>query len=215
MEILYVDDELLVVNKDAGMAAVPGGWEAGGPSLAGALEAEYGRVWIVHRLDRVTSGVIVFARSAAAHRTLSQMFESRDVHKTYHALVCGVPGWEQYACRLPLLADVGHRHRTVVNQKRGQAALTRFRLLRGALDAALVEASPETGRTHQIRAHLSALDFPILGDTLYGAPSSDLIARPALHAYSLVFEYSGKIRRFTAPYPQDFRQALDKLEKGK
>ena len=217
MEILFEDPVLLAVNKPAGMAAVPGGWEQAGPSLLETLEAERGRLWIVHRLDRVTSGVIVFARSAEAHRTLSQEFESRNVHKTYLAIVCGAPGWNDYACRLPLLVDVGHNHRTVVNKKKGQEALTRFRVRERFTGHALLEASPETGRTHQIRSHLSALGFPILADTLYRAEPTDLIDRPALHAQSLRLTHpqSGQPLALTAPYPDDFAAALARLRAGR
>ena len=212
--VLYIDDDLLVADKPAGVAAVPGGWETGEASLFEQLEAEHGKLWIVHRLDRITSGVIVYARNAEAHRTLSGSFESREVHKTYHALVVGCPDWNEYACRLPLRADVGHNHRTAINHSEGQAALTRFRLRERFRANALLEASPETGRTHQIRAHIAALRFPILGDELYRAPSTELIERPALHAWSLELEYGGKPLAFNAPYPKDFQQALEKLRAG-
>jgi RluA family pseudouridine synthase len=214
-QVLHADEQILVADKPAGMAAVPGGWEKDDPSLLKQLEAEYGRLWIVHRLDKVTSGVIVFARTAEAHRTLSLLFETRAVHKAYHAILCGVPVWDEYTCRLPLLVDVGHNHRTAVNRKSGQAALTRLRVRERFAAYALVEASPETGRTHQIRAHLSALGFPILADRLYRAPATELIERPALHAYSLELEYGDRPFSFTAPYPEDILQALKKIGAGR
>ena len=213
--VLHADEQILVAAKPAGMAAVPGGWEIDAPSLLETLAAEYGHLWIVHRLDKITSGVIVYARSAEAHRTLSLLFESHEVHKTYHAIVCGRPEWNDYTCRLPLRADVGHNHRTVINHSEGQAALTRFRVRERFRGHALLEAAPETGRTHQIRAHIAALQFPILADSLYRAPNTELIARPALHAYSLEFEFGGNPLDFTAPYPQDFLQALEQLRAGR
>ena len=214
-DVLYSDDELLVVNKPAGISAVPGGWDPDEASLSRRLEGEFGRVWIVHRLDKVTSGAILFARTAEAHRAMSLLFETRAMHKVYHALVVGCPEWNEYACRLPLRADVGHNHRTVINHSEGQPALTRFRVRERFHLHALLEAAPETGRTHQIRAHIAALQFPILADRLYRAPSTSLIDRPALHAYSLEFEAGGKPLAITAPYPPDFREALETLRAGR
>ena len=110
--ILYQDDWLLAVNKPAGLATVPGGWGKDAPALVKLLEADYGRLWIVHRLDKVTSGVVVFARTAEAHRTLSLLFESHAVVKTYHAIVCGAPKWDEHTARHPLRINVGHGHLT-------------------------------------------------------------------------------------------------------
>ena len=222
LSIIYSDKELLIVNKPPGIATVPGGWEKDAPNLVELLEADLGRVWIVHRLDKITSGAIVFARTAEAHRTLSLLFESRSVTKTYHTIVCGAPRWNEHTARHPLRINVGHGHRTVVDHVKGKPAKTRFHVLeRFAVPApdrgyALLEAMPATGRTHQIRAHLAALGFPILADSLYGAPlvGQDSILsphRPALHAYSLEFEFNGTPFSFTAPYPDDFAQALQKL----
>jgi tRNA pseudouridine32 synthase/23S rRNA pseudouridine746 synthase len=215
--ILHSDDQFLAAAKPAGMATVPGGWDSDSPSLLKVLEGEYGRLWIVHRLDKVTSGVVVFARSAEAHRALSLAFESHAVHKTYVAIVNGTPEWNDYACRLPLLVDVGHNHRTVINKTNGQVALTRFRVRERYAAHALLEASPETGRTHQIRAHISALGFPVLADTLYRAEPTDLINRPALHAQSLTLTHpvSGQILTLTAPIPADFAAALARLKQAK
>ncbi|MBI4730556.1 MAG: RluA family pseudouridine synthase [Chloroflexi bacterium] len=211
MNILHLDDQLVALNKPAGIAAVPGGWEKDAPSLVKMLEADYGKVWIVHRLDKVTSGVILFARTAAAHRTLSLIFETRAVHKVYRAIVCGVPGWDEHTARHRLLPDVGHKHRTVIDHVHGKSAVTQFRVLERIGSHTMLEATPETGRTHQVRAHVSALGFPLVADTLYGAPETDIISRPALHAFSLEFEFEGKPFSFTAPYPNDFAEALKKI----
>jgi RluA family pseudouridine synthase len=214
-ELIYSDYDLLVVNKPAGIPSTGGGWGQETPSLAKQLEIEYGRVWIVHRLDKGTSGLIVFARNAAAHRAMSLLFESHQIIKTYHALVCGLPAWEEESTRLPLRADVGHSHRTAVDRKRGIAALTRFRVQERFPQHTLLTAAPETGRTHQVRAHAAALGFPLLADTLYGAPPTDLIPRPALHAYSLELHYRDRLFTWTAPYPPDFAKALDQLRAGR
>jgi RluA family pseudouridine synthase len=213
MEILYDDENFIVVNKPPLLASVPGGWAdaSAGENLVEQLTSAYGRIWIVHRLDRGTSGVILFARNAVSHRALSISFESHQVHKEYHALVCNVPNWEEHVARHLLRQDVGHAHRTVVDHLRGKSAVTRFRVLERFSSHSLLKAVPETGRTHQVRAHASALGFPLLGDKLYGAPQTDLIGRPALHAWSLSFTFEGKSFSYTAPYPPDFSLALETL----
>jgi len=217
LSLIYSDENLLVVNKPAGIATIPEGWDKSAPNLRHLLEAEFGRLWIVHRLDKATSGVIVFARTAEAHRTLSLFFESHAVHKTYHAIVCGAPKWDERTARHPLHTNVGRSHRTVVDYRRGKPSETAFRVLERFEGYALLAAVPATGRTHQVRAHLATLGFPIIADTLYGAPPverdtiSPYMQRPALHAYSLAFELEGKPFLFTAPYPEDFAGVLGKL----
>lgn len=210
MDILHADDLLLVINKPAGLPVLPDGWEPQAPYLVKMLESVYGRIWVVHRLDKITSGVMIFARTAEAHRALNLQFERHQAQKLYHAIVTGAPGWNEHTARHPLRANVGHSHRTVVDVKRGKRAETHFNVIKREQAWALVEASPQTGRTHQIRVHLSALGHPILGDVLYGAPPTDVIARPALHAISLTFIHpsDGEPVTFTAPYPPDFAQAL-------
>ncbi|GAB4486457.1 MAG: RluA family pseudouridine synthase [Anaerolineales bacterium] len=213
MQILFHDPHLLIVNKPAGLPVLPDGWEADAPYLLRELSAEFGRLWVVHRLDKVTSGVIVLARSAEAHRALNLQFERREAHKIYHAIISGAPAWETHTARHKLRVNVGHSHRTVVDHAKGKPAETAFHLLQRGKSLSLLEARPATGRTHQIRVHLYALGFPILGDTLYSAPPSDFIARPALHAFSLEITHplSGERLRLEAPYPADFALALRKL----
>ena len=215
--ILYEDAELLVVNKPAGVPVLPDGWEKDAPGLARLLEQELGKLWVVHRLDKVTSGVMVFARTAEAHRALNLQFELHEVKKVYHALAAGVPAWEQHTARHPLRVNVGHSHRTAVDPRRGKPSGTAFRVLERYTGHSLLEAVPATGRTHQIRAHANALGFPLLGDTLYNAPATELIARPALHAHALTFTQpgSGEMVTFSAPYPGDFLAALEKLRTGR
>ena len=213
--ILHVDDNFIVVNKPAGIATVPGGWNNPAPSLLKILEVDFNHLWIVHRLDRVTSGVVIFARNKETHRNLSMLFGSHTVKKTYHAICNGNPKWEDYDARLPLRFDVGHNHRTVVDHRYGKPSETNFRLLERFSGHCLMEALPTTGRTHQVRIHASTLGFPLLGDTLYNAPKSCLIPRPALHAVSLEFDIGNKQLVFTAPYPDDFKKALDKMRAGR
>lgn len=213
VEIIQSDNHILVINKTAGLPVLPEGWEPGAPYLLKELEEVYEKVWVVHRLDKITSGVMVFARTAEAHRELNRQFEQHDVEKVYHAIVEGNPVWEEKVCRMLLRSNVGHKHRTAVDHKRGKPAETHFKVLKRGQAVALLEARPITGRTHQIRAHLFALGYPLVGDILYGAPETNSITRPALHALSLTITHpkSGERATFVAPYPFDMQQLIEHL----
>jgi len=216
LSILYQDKQIIVLNKPAGLSVLPEGWDKNAPYLQKLLEKQFGRIWVVHRLDKVTSGVMLFARTAEAHRELNRQFEQKEVRKRYHAIVEGIPEWEEYTAKHSLYPNVGRKHRTVVDRHRGKRSVTAFKLLKSWQAQAWLEAQPETGRTHQIRVHLSALGYPILADTLYGAEESDWIARPALHAQQIQFVHPStkKELSFLAPYPQDFADLLEKLDQS-
>lgn len=231
--VLYEDESLLAVNKPAGLPSLPDGYDSSLPHLKSILEPMYGRLWIVHRLDRDTSGLILLARSAAAHRSLNTQFENRQVHKCYHALVCACPPWQEKSTALPLRSNGDRRHRTIVDQHFGKPAVTDFAVLKRLGSYCLLEALPKTGRTHQIRAHLAVLGLPVLGDSLYGGQPAlylsmlkpgfqpgvhsecALIERCALHARSLEFFHPliGTLMRLEAPYPKDFNAALRMLSR--
>lgn len=176
------------------------------------VEMHYGKVYLVHRLDKFTSGVLLFARTAEAHRHLSLQFETHKVFKRYQAILHGEPAWEEMLADSPLRSNVGRRHRTVVSPQ-GKAAETWFRVLARGKGFAWVEVQPRTGRTHQIRAHAAALGHPLLGDVLYGAPPSPFLERPALHACALTFIHpeSGKELTLQAPLAEDLVRALKLL----
>jgi RluA family pseudouridine synthase len=213
MNIIHIDDHVIIINKPAGIPVLPDGWEKDAQYLVKMLEDEFGKIWIVHRLDKTTSGVMVFARTAESHRALSMQFEGHEADKVYHAIVEGNPNWNEKVAKFPLRADVGKKHRTAVDDKRGKPSETRFRVLKRYQDWALVEAKPMTGRTHQVRVHAYALGHPLLGDILYGASETDLILRPALHAYSLTITHPVTTERLTfkAEEPEDFVGALRRL----
>ena len=220
MEIIYKDEQIIIINKPAGLSVLPEGWEPDAPYLVQKLEEEHGKIWVVHRLDKFTSGVMVFALTADAHRSLNIQFEKHEVEKVYRAITFGAPPWKERITKVPLRVNVGHKHRTMVDDKKGVRAETKFKVLswvqmspEEAEGAALVEARPMTGRTHQIRVHAYALGYPLLGDTLYSSPETHLIARPALHAHSLTFTHPATNERvsFTASYPSDFSKALKLL----
>jgi RluA family pseudouridine synthase len=217
MRILYKDDFVLAVDKPAGLSVLPEGWDESAPYLVRMLEEEFGKVWVVHRIDKTTSGVVLFALKAETHRALNIQFEKHEVGKVYHALVNGIPKWEEKTTKFPLRVNVGHKHRTVVDDRKGVRSETRFRLLERYQAGALVEALPVTGRTHQIRVHAYAMGHPLLGDILYSAPETAVISRPALHARSLTFVHpdAGKRLNVQADYADDFANAIRKLKAEK
>jgi 23S rRNA-/tRNA-specific pseudouridylate synthase len=128
----------------------------------------------------------------------------------------GNPKWGEKTTKFPLRANVGKKHRTVVDDRNGKPSETRFKVIKRYQPGALIEAKPMTGRTHQIRVHASALGNPLLGDILYGAAETDLILRPALHSRSLTFTHPATNERmtFTVEHPQDFATALKRLALG-
>ncbi len=223
--VLWCDSDILVINKPAGLPTLPDGYHKEAPHVKSVLEPVYGRLWIVHRLDKETSGVLALARNAAAHRSLNTQFEQHTIEKTYHALVRGQAGWQTYTVRFSLRADGDRRHRTVIDPLQGKAATTHLHVIERFTDWTWLEARPETGRTHQIRAHLAALGLPLAGDTLYGGkgnwfpsgPSGEpLISRTCLHAQRLALQHpqSGAALVCTAPYPDDLLEVLNFLHSG-
>ena len=216
MEFIYKDEQIIVINKPAGISVLPDGWEKDAPYLVKMLEEEHEKIWIIHRLDKITSGVIVFALNKVAHRLINIQFENREADRVYHAIMDGDPNWNEKVAKHPLRANVGNKHRTAVDDRKGKPSETRFRILKRYQDAALVEAKPMTGRTHQIRVHAYALGHPLLGDVLYSAFESDIIQRPALHAYSLTITHPATNERMTfkSEHPEDFATALEQLGSG-
>lgn len=213
--VLFEDESLLVIDKPAGVLSLPDGYDRDLPHLATLLAARYGRLWLVHRLDRDTSGVLVLARSAEAHHDLNDQFRERQVKKVYHALIAPLTGWDTISAEFPLRKNGDRQHRTVVDPQLGKPAKTDFEVLERFPQAALIAARPHTGYTHQIRAHLRALGCPILADDLYRLPDSPTFAPPpigrmALHAYSLSITHplSGEALVFNAPQPADFMSAI-------
>jgi RluA family pseudouridine synthase len=214
MKILYEDHYLIVVDKPGGISVLPDGWEKVSEYLVKKLEEQYGKIFVVHRLDKITSGVMVFARDAETHRALNIQFENHEAQKTYHAILEGNPKWEEKAAKHPLRSNVGHKHRTMVDDKNGKPSETQFRVIKRYQESALVEARPMTGRTHQIRVHAYALGHPLVEDVLYGARDFYGLPRPMLHAQSLTFIHPTTKERvkFSAPHPEDFEEALKILQ---
>src|SRR5512132_2374576 len=130
MKIIYEDAHLIVVDKPAGLSVLPDGWEKDSEYLVRMLEEQFEKIFIVHRLDKITSGVMVFARDAETHRLLNIQFESRQAQKIYHAILEGNPKWEEKVAKHPLRVNVGHKHRTMVDDKHGKPSETRFRVIK-------------------------------------------------------------------------------------
>jgi RluA family pseudouridine synthase len=229
LQIIWSDEAIIAVNKPAGLRTIPDGYDPGLPHLAEILKQQFGPIWIVHRLDRETSGLLIVARTAAAHRFLNTQFEKRQIEKAYHALVIGVPDWEDTVVENALRINGDRKHRTVVDNQRGKPAKTAFKVLERFSNISLMESRPFTGYTHQIRAHLYALGLYIIHDSLYSSaiqPSSSArdmsldgyidrlpIHRLGLHAYKMTFTHpvSNQIVNLEAPYPEDFSASVQLL----
>jgi RluA family pseudouridine synthase len=233
LPVLYSDDSLVVIDKPSGILSIPDHWDPEVPDAVSELRASWGRLFVVHRLDKDTSGVLIYARSSDAHKSLGAAFESRSVLKIYRALVRGSPTWDENSCELALMPDGDRLHRTTVTAHHGKRSATAFVVIARYKDCALVEARPETGRTHQVRVHLAALGHPCLCDPLYGDGGAlllsklkrrwkgdlfaerPLLARAALHALSAEFPHplTGASLKVEAPLPKDMRAAISQLEK--
>ena len=232
--VIYCDDDIIVLNKRSGLLIAADRYNPEAPRLDLLLEKEFGKVFAVHRIDKDTSGLIVYARNAEAQKNLSVQFEKRLVHKTYHALVYGHPLWENLTVDIPLKPDGDAKHRTVCDKKFGKPSQTEFRLIGNCGPYSWIEACPKTGRTHQIRVHLAANSFSIVCDPLYGGNQKPvrlseikrkwngdeteerpLLSRLALHAYKIEFAHpsTGKNVCFTAPYPKDMDATRKQLAK--
>jgi 23S rRNA pseudouridine1911/1915/1917 synthase len=229
LEILYQDRDVVVVNKPPGMVVHPGAGHASG-TLVNALLHHISdlsgiggelRPGIVHRLDRGTSGIIVVAKNDAAHQELSRQFHDREVEKEYIALVWGVV---QAGRRIeaPIGRDPVNRQKMSARSRRAREAVTRVTKAVHLPGLTLCQVAIHTGRTHQIRVHLSAIGHPIVGDALYGGVHRRVpgdiravthLQRPFLHAERLAFKHprDGRRMEFTAALPADLQDVLDAL----
>lgn len=226
LDIVYEDGDLAVVNKPAGMVVHPApGHETG--TLVNALLAHIPKIaelaasgkgparrpGIVHRLDKGTSGLILVAKHEEARRFLQRQFKRREVEKTYVALLEGQLHPPQGVIDAPVGRDPRHRQRMAVLSRGGRAAQTVYYLIEYLGDYSLVSVQPITGRTHQIRVHFAAIEYPVVGDRVYGYRRQRLdVDRQFLHAWKLALTLpSGPEREFAAPLPADLRQILLEL----
>ena len=189
LEIIFSDQYLLAVSKPSGLLSVPGRGEDKADSLATRVQAEYANALVAHRLDRDTSGLLIFPRGAKMHRQISMMFEKREMQKSYVAVVLGKLAQQQGEIDLPLIVDWPNRPRHMVDKINGKPSQTRYQVLEydAASNTSRVALEPLTGRTHQLRVHMMSIGHPIVGDTLYGGNESGQERRLLLHAHTLDF----------------------------
>ena len=190
--LLHADAHLLVFDKPAGLLSVPGRGADKADCMASRVQQRYADALVVHRLDMETSGLFLMARGEAMQKTLSGMFERRQMEKTYLALVAGTPAQASGRIDLPLICDWPNRPLQKVDHTQGKPATSFYEYLKAypELDASLMQLRPVTGRSHQLRVHMCALGHPILGDKLY-APQGiqEKTSRLMLHAQSLAFTH--------------------------
>ena len=221
--VVYEDDDLLVIDKPAGLTVHPAPGHPDG-TLANAIlsrlpkldTGDRQRPGIVHRLDKDTSGLIIVAKTAAAHQDLTQQFRKREVKKVYITLVKGRVTPDEGVIEAAIGRDRSHRERMAISDAaHGREARTGYRVLKHVGDYTLLEVKPETGRTHQIRVHLAAIGYPVLGDKMYGTESS-FINRQFLHAHGLRFRLpsTGKSVEFRSELPEDLKHALNRIDAG-
>jgi 23S rRNA pseudouridine1911/1915/1917 synthase len=221
LRVAWEDDHLLVVEKPAGVVVHPAAGHAGSTLVHGllALDAAGGdeeRPGIVHRLDRDTSGLLVVARSPAAHRRLQQLIRRREVERRYLALVRGRPQSRTGRIEAAIGRDRTDRMRHSLDTATPREAITHFETLELFREHALLEVRLHTGRTHQIRVHLEAIELPIAGDPVYGVADDLGLKRQFLHAARLSFTHPFTARRvdIESPLPDDLAAALDRARAG-
>lgn len=166
-QIIHEDDSIIVINKPSGLLSIPDGYDPNLPCLKDKLASKYGCIWVVHRLDKLTSGIIIFTKTDQAHRHLNKQFANHSISKNYRAVSHGMPIWEEKIVDTPLKVNGDRRHRTVPDQVLGKAAYTRIRVLKKNQHYCYLDVFPTSGLTHQIRAHLSSIGHPVVGDRLY------------------------------------------------
>ena len=204
LDILYIDEDVLVVNKPSGLLSVPGKELKHWDSLELRVKAQYANSLLVHRLDMDTSGVIIFALNKSSQRSLNLQFEQRAVKKIYEARVFGNINKNNGSIDLPLIVDWPNRPLQKVDIKEGKDALTHWHVLKRERNATRVRLMPETGRTHQLRVHMMSIGHAILGDRFYGnAIEINLAKDLQLHAKQLVVNHpkSGKSLEFVSNVP--------------
>lgn len=232
IETVLEDDDIIVLNKPSGLLVLPDRYDAEIPNLQTLLREKYGRIFILHRIDKATSGLIVFAKTEESHKFLSLQFESHETKKVYLAICVGESTEGHGTIELPISEDLRVKGRMRIDSRDGKESVTTYKVIERFAGYTYVEARPVTGRTHQIRIHLSSIGLPILGDRKYGGgeglylstikPSyrsngeeRPLLSRAALHAaeISIIHPISRQQQTFEAPLPKDMRIVLNYLRK--
>lgn len=213
--IIYEDRELIAINKPTGILSIPDGYNPKLCNLRDLLIRDYGSIFVVHRLDKETSGVIIFAKNKYTHSYLNNQFQNRKIRKIYMAIVHGAPMWDKRKIKFSLKLNGDRYHRTIVDKNKGKKAHTSVQVICKSNTISFLQILPETGYRHQIRSQLAAIGHPILGDKLYNylRIQNDLIdnSKPSivdemyLHASTLFFQSENKrIIRISAPLHKKF-----------
>lgn len=232
LDIIFEDEHIIVLNKTAGLLTIPDRYNKLLPSAYGMLKEKYGNIFIVHRLDVGTSGVLLFAKNAESHAYISNQFTERKVKKIYSAILTGVLRQDVQDIDIPLLQAPNNKG-GVIPSARGKASLTTITVTERFKNATLIEAELKTGRLHQLRAHAAAIGYPLLVDGLYGNATEfyissikrkfkikkneterPLISRPTMHAAKISFTHlDGTVKTFNADMPKDIAATIQVLQK--
>lgn len=230
--LLFQNGDFVAVNKPSGLLTIPAR-EGNEPSLKGLLKQKFGAVFTVHRLDKETSGIVVFARNEEAHKQLSEAFEGREVEKYYVGLVLGKPALASGTIDVGIMEHPVKKGVMVANKK-GKPSLTEYEVLQSYRFFSWVQFRIHTGRTHQIRVHMKSLGHPIVCDSFYGdgkpvllssfkkkfnlskdqEEERPLLSRLALHSWKLKFTLKGEEYTLEAEWPKDLRALLQQLNKN-
>ncbi len=234
-DIVHRDPDFLIVNKDAEVLTIPDRFDPFKLNVYTKLKEEFGEIFIVHRLDRETSGILVFARNAEAHRALSMQFQERDSDKFYLALVNGRPYPAEAVIDKPIGPDPRGGNKMRIDHHGGKPSATAYETVEVYREYALIRLQLFTGRTHQVRVHMTSVGHPLAVDPVYGGgeylylskikgkrfnlkngeAERPILNRVSLHAYQLAFDHpsSGERVDFSADPPKDFRTAVRQLQK--
>lgn len=231
--IIFEDDYIIVINKPAGMLSIPDRFDENIPNLYNILQNYRGEIYVNHRLDKDTSGIIMFSKTAESHAAFSKLFETRKIDKYYKAIVHGTPIESVGLIELKIALSKNKRKQMVIDQK-GKLSKTKYRILKSWQSFSLLELKIITGRMHQIRVHMQAINTPIICDATYGNEDGfflssikrkyrknreqeerPLLSRMALHAHQLSFihPFTKKEVSYSAELPKDMRAVIFQLDK--
>ncbi|HPD18191.1 MAG TPA: RluA family pseudouridine synthase [Candidatus Goldiibacteriota bacterium] len=210
--IVYEDENIIALNKPSGILVIPDRFDKNRENLYDALKEVYEDVYVIHRIDRGTSGIILFAKNSDVHRNLSMLWEKGKVRKTYYALVHGKFFRKRGRINSPIGRLKKKKGIMTIDRKNGKKSITEYEVIKTIKNFSFLEITPHTGRTHQIRVHLASIGHPVAGDVLYNRIEAtgketftDDCSRLCLHAYSVEFFYEAAEKKIqiTAPLPEE------------
>ncbi|MBK7231581.1 MAG: RluA family pseudouridine synthase [Saprospiraceae bacterium] len=231
-DLIFENEDMVIIDKPAGLLSIPDRFDLNKPNAHQILTQQGKTVFTVHRIDKDTSGLLIFAKNSQTHRSLSLLFEEQKIQKTYLAIVHGKPPFEEGSINSPIAHSSAGDGRMIIHPK-GKPSETLFKLSHAWKKFSQIECKPLTGRTHQIRVHLASIHCPIVADPIYSLKPNlkiddiknyvrkgkfeetnpDLIARTALHAHSLKFELNGQSLYFECPLPKDMKAVINQMNK--